>query len=336
MGADARAAAAWWLWDDLPDDLRDGVRRVVAHEADRFAEAAAAAPDPARHQGRGERLEQPRSSVRPCCSLPDDPRRPGWEQRFQKWAMSSFLRPADAKSQTMVDGRTVAEQFTGANIYDDFTLENHGFVHPDYMTCFSLSLGAAGRLPPERPPAARGPALQRPRDLREPQVVRAARRRLRLSQRPGLGAVPQRRLGRTPHVQMAVFARDPDAWSLAGRSLDTLEKMQARSAVGRGLLAGRVLLRLDAAQPVPRAVPAWLDLQWSDDVPDESDERRGVRRLDSGKIILHRTPTAIHSVSWGAKVMAQCVPYRADRIVSPDQRNGIGQIRSPAAATRCR
>ena len=31
--------AAWWLWDDLPDDLRQGVRRVVAHEADRFAEA---------------------------------------------------------------------------------------------------------------------------------------------------------------------------------------------------------------------------------------------------------------------------------------------------------
>jgi hypothetical protein len=30
------------------------------------------------------------------------------------------------------------------------------------------------------------------------------------------------------HFQMAVFGRDPNAWVLACRSLDTLEKMQAR------------------------------------------------------------------------------------------------------------
>jgi len=57
--------------------------------------------------------------------------------------MSSFLRPADERNETMVDGRTVRGQFTGPNIFDDFTLENHHFVHPDYMTTFSLSLGCA-------------------------------------------------------------------------------------------------------------------------------------------------------------------------------------------------
>ncbi len=31
--------AAWWIWEDLPDDLRTGVRRVVAHEAGRFVQA---------------------------------------------------------------------------------------------------------------------------------------------------------------------------------------------------------------------------------------------------------------------------------------------------------
>ena len=69
--------------------------------------------------------------------------------------MSSFLSPADERSDTVVDGRPVREQFTGANIYDDFTLENHGIVHPDYMTAFSLTLGCTldfvmtGRQPPE-------------------------------------------------------------------------------------------------------------------------------------------------------------------------------------------
>ena len=51
-----------------------------------------------------------------------------------------------------------------------------------------------------------------------------------------------------------------------------------------------------------------------------------MRRLEAGKILLRRTPDAVHTFSWGAKVMAQCVPYRLDRIVSPDQLNGTGQV----------
>jgi hypothetical protein len=35
----------------------------------------------------------------------------------------------------------------------------------------------------------------------------------------------------------------------------------------------------------------------------------------------------VHTFSWGSKVMAQCIPWRKDRIVAPDQRNGIGAIR---------
>src|ERR1043165_3743420 len=31
--------AAWWIWDDLPDDCRVGIRRLIAHEADRFVDA---------------------------------------------------------------------------------------------------------------------------------------------------------------------------------------------------------------------------------------------------------------------------------------------------------
>jgi len=57
--------------------------------------------------------------------------------------MSSFLRPADERNDARVDGRPVREQFTGANIFDDFTRENHNLVHLDYMTTFSLSLGCA-------------------------------------------------------------------------------------------------------------------------------------------------------------------------------------------------
>ncbi len=37
IGPQMLGRGAWWVWDDLPDDVRRQVRRVVAHEADRIA-----------------------------------------------------------------------------------------------------------------------------------------------------------------------------------------------------------------------------------------------------------------------------------------------------------
>ncbi|HUS46778.1 MAG TPA: hypothetical protein VM098_01565, partial [Phycisphaerae bacterium] len=219
--------SAWLLWDDLPEDLREGVRRVVAHEAERFVGATPP------HRVRGDTKAEENAWNSEIFSaamliMPDDLRRPAWEKACQKWVMSSFLRPADEKCNTIVDGRPVAEQFTGANVYDDFTLENHGFVHPDYMQCFGLSLGSAldYRLSGRRPPEA---LLYNVPGIYE---------NLKWFVLPDGGFVyPNGQdwtLFRNPcwlrsHLLMAVFAGDPDAWTLALRSLAALEKMQARS-----------------------------------------------------------------------------------------------------------
>ena len=121
---------AWYVWDDLPGELRAEVARVVAHEADRIA--GMQPPHQIRLDTKAEENAwNSRILSVAVLLLPSDPRRTGWEAAFQKWAMSSFLRPADAQCQTVIDGRTVAAQFSGANIYDDFTLENHDIVHPD-------------------------------------------------------------------------------------------------------------------------------------------------------------------------------------------------------------
>ena len=315
---------AWYVWDDLPTDLRAGVSRVVAHEADRIA----GMPPP--HQIRLDTKAEENAwnsrilSVAAMLS-PSDPRRPVWEAAFQKWAMSSFLRPADAQCQTVIDGRTVASQFTGANIYDDFTLENHNIVHPDYMTCFGLSLGATldyaltGRRPPEC--------------LRY--NVAGIYENLKWFVLPDGGFVYPNgqdwQLFRNAdwvgaHVQMAVFGRDRDAWALAGRSLAALEEMQARSDTGAVYALGETFFASTQTDLLHSLAQTWLILKTAERIERAPDDRRGVRRLDSGKIILRRTGSAIHTFSWGAKVMAQCVPYRLDRIVSPDQASGIGHI----------
>jgi hypothetical protein len=329
---------AWYVWADLPDDLRAGVARVVAHEADRIA--GTVPPHQIRLDTKAEENAwNSRVLSVAVLLMPSDSRRPGWEAAFQKWAMSSFLRPADAQSQVMVDGRTVAAQFGGANIYDDFTLENHDIVHPDYMTCFALSLGASLEysLSGCRPPEC---LLHNAAGIYE---------NLKWFVLPDGGFVYPNgqdwQLFRNAdwigaHVQMAVFGRDPDAWSLACRSLDTLEKMQARSDTGAVYAPGETFFASTHADLLHSLTTSWLILKTADRIERAPHDRLGVRRLDSGKIILRRTGSAVHTFSWGAKIMAQCVPYRLDRIVSPHQGNGIGHIvvkgRRGALPTRLR
>jgi len=76
---------------------------------------------------------------------------------------------------------------------------------------------------------------------------------------------------------------------------------------------------------------AWLALQYHGPIVDAPTPKTGVLRMDGGKLILNRTPSAIHTFSWGAQTMAQFVPYRLDRVTSPHPRSGIGHIRLAGA-----
>ncbi len=315
---------AWWIWGDLPEDVREGVRRVVAHEADRIAKS-----NPP-HQIRADTKAEENAWNSQVLSvavllLPGDPRRPEWERQFQRWAMSSFLRPADGKNDARVDGRPVREQFLGANIFDDFTLENHGFVHPDYMTTFSLSLGCAAdflmtdRKPPE--------ALLH----NVPGIYENVKWMLI---EDGNFVYPNGQdweVFRCPawlakHVQMSVFGRDPEAWPWLIRTLEVVEKMQARSPSGAIYHEGEYFFPSTQTDILSALARSWLNLGLADPARGEIKPRLGVLRLDGAMVVLRRTPKAVHTFSWGSRAMAQCVPLRMDRVVSPDGRSGVGQV----------
>ncbi len=318
--------SAWWIWDDLPADLRGEVRRMVAYEAQRFIDKK----PPHKLVGDTKAEENAWNSTIfdvAVLLMPADPRRPVWEKEFQRWAMSSYLRPADEHASKIVDGRPVSEQFSGANLYDDFTLENHRIVHPDYMGCFTLTLSCAidyaltGRRPPE--------AIF----YNVPEVYE----NLKWFFLPDGGCVYPNGEDwelfnnvfdwSEAHILMAVFAGDADGWSLAEKCLATGEKMQARAP--RGSIYEKVELVYGGAPQLTGEMMAreWLALQTARQIVNRPQPPRGVKRLDIGKIILHRTTKAIHTLSWGPVVMAQCVPWRMDRVVSPDQRDGVGEIR---------
>lgn len=316
---------AWWMWDDLPADIREGVRRVVIHEAERFRDA-----EPPHQIQLDTKAEENawNSQILSVAVLlaPQDARRPAWEAAHQKWVLSSFLRPADERSDTVVDGQSVSAQFTGANIYDDFTLENHRIVHPDYMSTFTLSLSTkldfdmTGRRAPEALMFNVAGLYENLKwfALLDGGFVYPAGQDWELFRNPDWFFV---------HVLMAVYGNDPDAWTLAMACLDTLEKMQARSADGAIFHPEEFFFPSTQTDIICELGKAWLMLQMADDIPNAYRERLGVRRMDSGKIILNRTPHVIHTFSWGKTILAQFVPNRLDRIVSPHLRSGIGHVR---------
>ncbi|MCC6124357.1 MAG: hypothetical protein IT426_05320 [Pirellulales bacterium] len=318
--------ASWMVWADLPPELRGAARRVVAHEADRFVDRTP--PHQIELDTKAEENAWNTGAVSAAIALmPDDPRRGKWEETLRRWALSSFLRSADEHSREMVDGRTVAEQFTGANLHDDFTLENHGFVHPDYMSTFNLLLTCDFdyRVTGRRPPDA---LFHNVRPLYE--------NLLWFALADGGFAYPNGQdweMYRNPawmhiHALMAGLGRHPDAWRALNVSATIAEKMQARRADGAIYEPDEIVYR-GAQEGVFRELGrVWLVLQLAgEEIVDRPAERLGVRRLDSGKIILHRTPSAVHSVSWGARIMAMATPMKMDRLISPDQRSGVGQIR---------
>ncbi|GMV96435.1 MAG: hypothetical protein AMXMBFR83_08010 [Phycisphaerae bacterium] len=317
--------AAWWCWTDLPPDLRAGVRRVVAHEAQRYL------PETPPHQLKDDTKAEENawnSMIFDVAVLlmPADPRREAWEKAFQRWAMSSFLRPADEHSGKIVDGRPVSEQYIGANIYDDFTLENHRKVHPDYMGAFSLTVSCSldfqmtGRKPPEA-------ILHNVPEIYE---------NLKWFFLPDGGCVyPNGEdwelfvniTGWTDlHIQMAVYARDPDGWSLLQRTLATTEKMQARHPDGAIHAREEYFYPGTQHGNLDELAREWLMLQFAGEIVDRPRPLIGVRHLEQGKIILNRTPRAVHTLSWGPVIMAQCVPLRMDRLVSPHDRSAVGTV----------
>jgi hypothetical protein len=318
--------SAWWLWADLPDDLRESVRRIVSHEAKRFVDET-----PPHNLALDTKAEENAWNSMifdvAILLLPSDPQRSVWEKAFQRWAMSSYLRPADEHSTKIVDGRPVSEQFNGANIYDDFTLENHDIVHPDYMGAFTLTLTCALDYAMSDRPAPEA-IFYNTRDIYA---------NLKWFWLPDGGCV-------YPNGEdwelfnnafdwselnafMAAFVQDADAWSLLKRNLKTGENMQARDNAGDIYQVEEIVYggsQLLAGEELARE---WLALQAMKKLNDHPQPLLGVKRLDVGKLMLHRTPNAIHTLSWGAVVMAQCVPWRMDRVVSPDQRDGVGHVR---------
>jgi hypothetical protein len=88
--------------------------------------------------------------------FPSHPHAAAWHKAALKYMLNTLSTESDTHDTRVVDGQAVNQWVKGANLYPDYTLENHNFFHPSYVgcSCYFLTQAAmyyayAGRAIPE-------------------------------------------------------------------------------------------------------------------------------------------------------------------------------------------
>lgn len=83
-----------------------------------------------------------------ACALglyPNDALAPQWYERLRAFAINCYSQINDATDATVVDpaynSTTVKGLYLGKNLFDDFTLQNHGYFHTSYQNVVMQELG---------------------------------------------------------------------------------------------------------------------------------------------------------------------------------------------------
>jgi hypothetical protein len=314
----------WWIWRDLPPDLQLSIRKLAAWEAD--AVASRNPPHQITYDTKAEENAW-NSGIFSIALLlmPEDSRAAGWQKAFQRWTLSSFPTVSDCRSDVIVDGKPLRDQILGANVHDDYTLENHNRIHPGYMTTFSLSMGCwldyamTGRMPPESIFFNVRPLYENIKWLSLPSGgnIFPQGQDWELQRHPG---------GVYLHILMASRLGDSDAWSMMKPCLNALKLMQARNPCGSVFREDEFFFPSAQSDLLAGCARAWLELAYREPIVDQSVNRTGVRLFDEGRFVLNRTATAVHTVSWGSYLMAQINPLTLDRLTDPHYDSGVGHV----------
>ncbi|MHC4538075.1 MAG: hypothetical protein ACYS6K_29455 [Planctomycetota bacterium] len=317
--------AGWLIWDELEPELRDAVIAMGIFEADRFDEI-----DPPYAEYGDTKAEENawNSLILILMSeiLPDHYNSSKWRHRGIEYMISAMATREDRTSDVVIDGRALRERVKGANVHSDFTLENHGIVHPDYMCTIGLNMANA--------------LVYRLLGQPIPHNVKALYENLKFFTMPdGAFFYPNatdwnlHRLDTTwpIHVQVERLMHDTQAAALADVALDTLERMQKRNPDGRifapgefvlypkpephvGVQIAKALMFTKLWPPVDRAEP--IDKVW--------EKLLGPRIFEDGRFAMIRTKSSISSFAWGPVMIGQTVPFALDPIINPYPHSLIG------------
>jgi hypothetical protein len=323
MWAGNLGLAAWMTRDALPPETLDAVKRVVASEADRFVGMAPPdyVPGDTKAEENGWDLAAPASAL---LLMPDDPRAGGWREAAMRYGFNTLSVKSDQASAVIADGRPLKEWVTTANLFPDYSLENHGFFHPVYGMVAAAELGQAattlklGGL--EVPDAFRHNVLPEWETLKY--VILP----------DGEWIYPQGldwALHDYEHIHylamLATMYRLPDAALLEQRLAAYARRRQILSGDGR--LIGEMTdlgFAREAVAAERIAVALWEHRLFGPSPPpaDAAWEKMTsglapVRAFEAAGFILHRTPRGVSSFSWKNRLMGVVMPSSEKHLDRP-------------------
>ncbi|MCC7474351.1 MAG: hypothetical protein IT425_03055 [Pirellulales bacterium] len=143
------AMAAWLQWEELDPETQQQVLRMVIHESNRFL-----LPDYKPHlwanrekvltpgdTGAEENAWNATILQIAVAMMPRHPMAQRWKESASSLMIHAYATRKDMDDlTTLVDGKPVGRWLQGYNAREDYAVENHGLVHPDYCSCFGLSM----------------------------------------------------------------------------------------------------------------------------------------------------------------------------------------------------
>jgi len=125
--------AAWFLWDSLDSDVREGVAEMVVFHADRIAARTPGAR--VVNDTEAETVAWNSTILALAVNMmPEHPHNATWDEAAKRYVYTILGVAADLEDETLGDdGRAIKDWVVGANLHDDFSLENHGRFHVDYI-----------------------------------------------------------------------------------------------------------------------------------------------------------------------------------------------------------
>lgn len=153
LWASALAMTCQFAEAALDPDLQEAVRLVVAFEANRFVETLP--PNGRRGDSKAEETVKDAMVIAwAMAMMPDHPAWAEWEHTFKTYALNVASTAYDHGDFSDLDGHAVNSYITTVTMHPDFTLESHGFFHPDFLTytqwltAASLAFQVSDREPP--------------------------------------------------------------------------------------------------------------------------------------------------------------------------------------------
>lgn len=323
--------AAWLLWDKLDPQTQLLVARILEYDADLYIREAA----PARlyDDTQAESNAWTAGGIALAyCMLKQHPHRQQWGAKAKEFMISAYATQQDVASSKLVDGKPLKDWLRAPNALADYTVENHGFIHPDYMAAVSEQVRSAicYRLAGEPVPEA---------------VTFNAAKVYEVLTVLNMPAGNHLYVQGTDYVSRRLdsFLQTCNLLPLEGSSLGeacfqrvlgSIEKMAAER-VGEPM-SGWIGMNQDFGSTwglTENYLMRRLFGSAKNVLPEAKIEEKlvGVRVFEPGQFAVHRTARTISSFSWHAtvkssEVMGLTMPLDKDQMVYPMPGSGIGEL----------